>query len=609
MKRPLRLVYALFFSLTAVLVPARLRADDARPLTRLVPAGAGICIEAHDLKKHVAGWLKSDAASRLQKLSFYRLWRNGNEFKKLTAARGVLQGVLNQPPEEWAGQLFGKSMTIALYPRDGQSPAGVLLIEAENPEVVQTTIQAWNRAEQQQTAELTHRNQKYFSRTPLRAGGESDKRMFYWSDGAIFAIADDEAMIHRVIALKLQNAGERQPSLSLDQSETYQSAMKSLTGENVVSLYFNPHVWDRSWLEGQPNQFNIVFDLLRRTNSVAVGVHWDRGLIVETVLHHSEASSSERFWGQLADAPSDWPDAAMQAPANTLLLVAGRNEWSLLLRELANLDEVRRKRDVEDFRMALKSLLLGRDFFDDILPSLPPNWGLFIVSHDEPPAGESPFQGLWLIAVPQETSAASGTRPVPPPQNGGDTPTERQSLDNLLRTSANLLAVYANIAIRPDATITTHADESGSASLVWLDRIGGHQPAYAVTDRYLWIASSLNLLRRSLNAATGEHHQLREEWNAWSSKYFASADFVVLLRVARLRDTLETHRDLLLELATAHEPERREPLDRTLASLQELLQLVDGVFVTADWRAEQTQFNVGFVLSSETDASELSQAE
>ncbi|MDA0833731.1 MAG: DUF3352 domain-containing protein [Planctomycetota bacterium] len=593
-----RQVRELLFSIIVVVVfgPAvRLYADESRPLTRLVASDVGICIEAHDLKTHVTGWLNSNSATRLKTLSFYQLWRNGDEFRKLIAARGVLQGVLNQPPEEWAGQLFGKSVIIALYPREGQSPAGVLLLEAENPEVVQTTIHAWNRAEQQKTIELTHRDQKYFSRTSIRAEREDNKRMFYWHDGATFAISDEEEMIHRVIELKLQNdASEGVPDSSLDQFAVYQKAMKSLTGENIISLFFNVEVWDRSWLSEQPGQFVPFFDLLRRTQTIISGVHWDQGLIVETVVHHQKADSSERFWGEIADDPSDWPHAVMHSPANTLILIAGRNEWSLLLRELANWSDVRQKQDFQDFRMALKSLLLGRDFFDDLLPTLSSDWGLFIVAPDEPPEGELPLQGLWLIASPKEDSTPSA-------------PTAHESLDNLLRTSANLLAIFMNMAIRPETTITTHTDEQETLSLVWLDRVAGYQPAYAITDRYVWITSSLSLLRHRLNAATGDFHHIREEWNVWASKYFPSADFIVLLRVAHLRDALQTHREVVLNLATSQDPKRRGPLETKLAGVQELLQVIDGAFVTADWGAEQTRISFGLVLHADT--SKLSQAD
>ena len=169
-------------------------------------------------------------------------------------------------------------------------------------------------------------------------------------------------------------------------------------------------------------------------------------------------------------------------PDNSLLALGARVDAAALF-ELAG--ELMSRESHDSLTGQLNRLVgatLGKDFINDVLPALGPDWGLCVLA---PPAQEKGWAPQVLFAL----------RVLPGPPAA---PVDKALL-SAVNTSA-MLAVFAHNQQHPDRPLSLQFDTESNKGIKYLQGERcfppGLQPAFSLQGGYLVLATSLEIVRR-----------------------------------------------------------------------------------------------------------------
>ena len=565
---------------------------NARPLTRLVAADVGLCVEVRQFAKTWPAVAGSEFFKRIERLSFYRKWKAGNEYRKLLQTRSEIEAVIGKPLIRLTDELFGDDVVVAVYVDDRGRSQGVLLTRTAGVSVLEAAIAAWDRAEHPTTIARGESGGRYFRRVVRREQGRDDT-LYYAKLGRTLAVSDQEAMIRRVLDLnrlsRPAQGSNGSPGKSLFDSAVYQRASGSLPKKTVASIYFNPRPWDGLFSSGSSpsGAKSVLISLWRRCRSVMVGLRVDRGVVFDAVVDY-DGSGVPEAWTRFVRQAAGSPAFFQKVPRRALLAFGGRFSPSGL-RELINRqmsDSPRNRWD--SLRQVSRGLLLGLDLVDDVLPGLGPNWGFYMVPRQQdirsaPGSRLPPVNGLLAIDLAAKKSASPGR------------PTLRAGLENGLNTGLNMLAaLYNSQSSGPPAIVRTRRGRTGVVH--WIEGIDGYQPAYALTATHLIFAGSPKLVDEF--AATDSRSALTSSGNyqRLSQQYFTGAGQVLLVRVDAIRDLVRQHAAFFVRRA-AKSPSQR--VRNRFNNVREILTLFDSAFIAAGVTNDRVRLVIGGVVQDD----------
>lgn len=580
---------------TAVLflpcVAAAQSSADTRPLTRLVAADVGLCVEVSQFAKTWPAVAQSKFFKRIERLSFYRKWKTGNEYRKLLQTRAGIEAVTGKPFARFANEMFGDEVVVAVYVNDRGRSQGVLLTRTAGVDVLNAAIESWNRAEQPTTSTHGESGRRYFRRVVRRKQGRLET-LYYTKLGRTLAVSDHEAMIRRVIDLdRMTGPARRQNDLSgksLLESTVYQRAAGSLPAKTVASVYFNPRAWDNRFAAGSQRSGTeqVLVALWRRCRSVIIGLRLDEGIVFDAVVDYDGTGAPEE-WTRFVRQTAGPPAFFQKVPRRALLTFAGQFSPSSL-RQLINRQISASPRNRWDsIRQVSRGLLLGLDVVDDVLPRLGPNWGVYLVPRTRASKSGTgsrlpPVNGLLAIELATEKSRAPGQ------------PTLRAALENGLNTGLNILAaLYNNQSSGPPAIVRTRRRKTGVVH--WIEGIDGYQPAYALAPTHLIFAGSPQLVDEFM--ATNPRTALASSPNYvnLSQTYFPGAGQLLLVQVDAVRELVRTHADFFVRGATTSQVVPARKARENFKNAREFLTLFDTAFIAARITDDRIRLIVGGV--------------
>jgi len=561
---------------------------DARPLTRLVAADVGLCVEVSQFAKTWPAVAQSDFFKRLERLSFYRKWKTGSEYRKLLQTRAGIVAVTGKPFARFADELFGDEVVVAVYVDDRGRPQGVLLTRTASIDVLNAAIESWNRAEQPTTSTHGESGHRYFRRVVGRKSGKTET-LYYAKLGRTLAVSDHEAMIRRVIDLDRMTGAARRPDdlsgKSLLESTVYQRAAGSLPAKTVASVYFNPRAWDNQFAAGSNRSAagQVLAALWRRCRSVIVGLRLERGIVIDAIADY-DGTGAPQEWTHFVRQTAGPPTFFQKVPRRALLAFAGQFSPSSLQQLINRQISAFPRNRWDSVRQVSRGLLLGLDVVDDVLPELGPNWGIYLVPRTR--AGKSgnssrlpPVNGLLAIELRAQKSPAPGQ------------PTLRAALENGLNTGLNILAAMYNLqSSGPPAIVRTRRRK---ASVVhWIEGIDGYQPAYALTPTDLIFAGSPQLVDEFLAADSRTALASSPDYVNLSQTYFPGAGQLLLVQVDALRELVRKHAVFFVRKDTTSPARRaREKFENA----REFLTLFDSAFIAVRITNDQVRLVVGGV--------------
>ena len=572
-------------------------------LLRLVGSDVGICVEASNLGKRLPVLADSQLAERLQNSSFYRQWRESKDYRKLEHAREIIEKLTGKPFEQFATELFGESVVLALYPAGGDKLAGVLLTQTSKEKDLQAALDAWNGAEPRHRLErLEHAGQTYFRRTKPPAGKKRGEVLYYVTLGRLFAFSDTESLIQQVIELNRASTGNGPTNAKaagdagrecLFDSASYQTARRSLSPDSVVSVYLNPRQLDDAIKPKphEPDPPQALVEIWRRCESLVFGIRLGEGIVVEAVAHYKQSDASGK-WTRLIERTSGPPDFLQRVPRNALAAVAGQHDLDGLSQLVLEQMPKPKRQQLNAFRQIARGLLLGLDLFDDVLPNLKPNWVLYVVPAQQSRGDAPPVDGLLALELPADAKPNAARRKA----------NLRDALHNGLNTALHL-AVAAHNGKSPKVpaivrdTEVPYPGQTDKVLVRWIEGMEPYQPAYAITPNHLIFSSSRKLIEEFISTEPEERLISDDGFQRWRESFFPQASQVLFVNVARVRDFVAGHREYFVRQAVRRKTVDAAEAARRVKRLDDVLQLADGAFMAARIADDHVRLVVGVALA------------
>jgi hypothetical protein len=530
----------------ALVIPAAARAAPRDELLRLVPDDVAFCLVAQDLRGHARDFAASPFAEAFRKSPFAAALKNSDEFKKIAALDAELRKQVGLDTAGIADRLLGDAFALAYRPNPPgktDQDQGIFLLRARDADTLADFVDRLNRAQKESgdlksVEDRTHAGAHYFRREERK--GDT----FYYVSGPVLAFSSQESMLRAAIERDRQK-GDAEPAVARQ--------LHLLGAErSLAALWINPRAFDAEMAhnadEAKGNEAVFQRAFLRYWKALdgaalTLALEKDARLTLTLRARTDELpAAAKRLLAEAARRSDLWD----RFPPDALFAVAGRIDPTALLDVLADFQ-------TKEARTALAEALertigapSGKDFAQDLLPSLGPDVGLCLLAPASTDKGPLPHA---IIAVRVRSDKGAG---------------------EALLSAVDFYARQAQVAHRLQGkAVTLKSLRQDDTDVKYLAGEGvfppGVQPAYALKDGYLLFASSPEALRRFGPATGGK-----------------SSGEVPLLRLSAkgLREYLAERRDALVPLLAEKNALTKDEAGRRLDGLAAGLGLFDRIEIS-----------------------------
>lgn len=473
----------LFTVLLALTTAVPSQAASARDeLLRLIPEDVGFCLVLQDLRGQSEALLGSDFVKQLRDSPIGLTLSQTPEVHKLAEADQHLQKFLGVSGEQIRADILGDAVVLAYRPGPPGQPdreQGLFLLKARNADLLAQIVSKVN-ASQKEAGQLKDLEVRRYGDMEYTCRVEQKEKNFYYLHGQIFAFSSSEDMVKAVLDRQRRALGKGEPLVA-------RHLHRLEADKALLSLWMNPRAFDAELdhkianLEGAGalvfktflvywkalDGIGLTATLGKDTLEISLGI-----LVQEERL---PPAARKAFAGEVR--PSElWS----RFPEQALLTVADRVDAVTLTDFLAEFLP-------PEVRVSLEGAAnrgtgaLGKDVVKDVLPCLGPDWGFCILA---------PAPGVKLV-LPQVIGALR-VRP------GNQAP----PLDEALLNGINAFAMLGVLAYNGDHTdqisLKTATQDKVTVRYLVSDKLfaPGLQPAFALKDGYLLLASSPEAIRR-----------------------------------------------------------------------------------------------------------------
>ena len=234
----------------------------------------------------------------------------------------------------------------------------------------------------------------------------------------------------------------------------------------------------------------------------------------------------------------------------------------------------------------MKSLLLGRDLFEDVLPQVLRDWTIALVPVDAAVADLSPLDLVGRFSLKGNEKTASHH------------PSLEKSLDQALQFGVTLFgAMLSHQRGASDAAPVLVESEATTAGIVRsLNGLRPWTPAYVLTPQQLTVATS----RRVLAGGQTPPHESTSGRNVrladCEKSYFRSTTQLVWFDSARLRSVLEKRSDWIAGQLAPDSTEGRERVRKHLSKFEAATRVFDAAFLAAKFDDDHVRIVFGVAL-------------
>lgn len=454
-------------------------ADDVPALARLVPADAGLCLEASDLAQHVPRMTGGVMSDRLRQWPPTARWladhgSDATQYGRETAS------LLGLTVDELWSRLLARQLLLAVWPAESKAlhhGEGLLLIEADDEQVLEQALQRLADAHRAQGRLLRplgiERRGRSYTVQMFATGDE--QRLYATAIGTLGVVTNSKAVLHRVLDLQ---SGEADSRTSLADTDLYRDSRAVLPRHAPIRVVINPRAWDAALgFDGQTDQplspkKQLARDAWLALQYAAMSVQLDDRLQVETAVSYEPKLLPPLL--QVAAASLSGPaDLAANVPGNAMASMSGRGDLSRLLGALL----AGQKSPPSVQQIAVIALLEG----------LGPNYVGYVV----PRSAHAPLAGI----VPVDWVIGLETRPL-----AGRKEPLAETIDALLQAGMTVAARSLNAQQGGEAARVVVDEDSAVTSF---DYLGLVQPSYGVQGSTLWLGSSADAVAARL-AEAGE---------------------------------------------------------------------------------------------------------
>ena len=587
--RPLRLIL-IGLSFLSVVGSAGWVTAEVSPLD-LVGESAALCLEVPRLEETWKRIQHSRMAERVKAFPPYDRFVSGPGFQQwMLIEKYVAQATGQRLSEQLLG-LCADSLVIAVYLPDGAKPQGIAIARARDSASLRQAVDAWGKLEPQHVDQTRqHRGQTYIQRA--KSAG-SKEVLYYTVVDRTLALSDQEALVRQAIDLQqaaAARAESREPTgaadRSLRESPLYRTARARLNDDSVAFLHVNARAWDKALREGAKDDEAgaiAVLKVWQHVSTLAGSLRFDEGLALDLVaeLDRERLPKGWTQFVQSSKATTGWAD---RIPNDALLAIAGRVDvrplvqmWLAAMADAKSDDFVRGRR-------VLRSLLAGRDLFDDVLPGVMSDVLIHASVQKDVVVGTAPFELLGVLTWKPEAAATSST----------EHPPLASSLDNALQFGLNFMAGHLAHEL-PESNVVVGSETTGATTIRWLKGLAPWEPAYGIEAQRLIVSSSRAKLSREMAAADtiSAEPRIPSRLTRHEQRFFAATTQLVWFDSAQNRQALATHSDWIATTLAQRSPESKPKIASRLSHLGEVLQLFDSAFLAGSLSSDHVRVVFG----------------
>lgn len=566
---------AVVFLLIGLVGP--LRAEPPAAVARLIPADAGMVVQVDDLAGALERTRDGKWYARLETFRPWAQWRekNGAVLEGLFAA---VAKELNVSTDELWSKVLGGRLTLVLWaPTVGQSGEGarMLIVQAQDAAALERLAQGFLKAQARSHKlawkEREHRGQKYHasaaatggSKSPPAADGGEAFFLASWAETGV--LTDSESALRRVLDLRAASSGSEPERLvdfspeSLAAQAAWQSALKHVPSNALVTVFVNPRAWDAA-LESQIEQgasssaasekqrsqqalletwravkFGVLsFELGDRLAAQAV-VEFDPQALPEQVREVVQAFSGESKFFE-------------KTPADCLIAAAGRIDVARLVETFG--DSPSGERSAGD--------AIGRR----VMSMVGPDMGAFLLHRPDAEMPDDKPSIDWAIGL--------GLREK-------WTDDQAKAVASTLRSLAPRTLAFAAKAIK-------------GSPVNWLPTLAGTRwdqvelgdvfpiadaEAFSVAGGFMWGGTSSEVIQSAAKLAADKSLRRSPRFAAALSPAASDPSLAVYVDLAGMRSFLNDHADALVSAVAASSDVPQDVAKSGVAQLTNLLQLGD----------------------------------
>lgn len=471
----------LAFLLPAVLATPVPAASPREELLRLVPEDVGFCLVVQDLRGHAAALLESPFAKQFEKSPLAEVLRSAPELQRLEAMEKELRKGFGIGWPQLRDDVLGDAVVFAYRPGPAGKPEqeqGIILLRARDAKLLGELFDRLNRAQKDAGDLKALEVREHAGRKYVRRAERKGDRFYFVRDG-LLAMTAQEPMLRQALERDRDAPAKDEPPVARQ--------LRLLGADKpLAALWINPRAFQgemqRRAADAKGADAAVLKTFLgywKALDGIALclDVHKDVDLSLTVRGRKDELPPAARRLLAEASKPSELWD---RFPDNALLAAAGRVDAAALFELLGDwLTAEDRKVLVDELERSLGAAL-GKDLVKEVLPFLGPDVGLCITA---PPASDKAWFPHSVLAL----RLRSGPK---------DSPVDKAVLSAV--NSYALLAVLQYNKKNPDpmALKMVVQDKVEVKYLVNDKRFPpGLQPAFALKDGYLVLASSPEVLR------------------------------------------------------------------------------------------------------------------
>jgi hypothetical protein len=482
-------------------------------LLRITPPEVTFCLCIQDLRDHVQEWKNSPFWESFPSTRLGKAFLESPEYKRLQDLKEQLSNVLGEPVARIRDEVFGDAIIIAYQagpPGKQEEERGLLLSWVRDPKLVEQSFARLDEA-QKQSGELKEiQNEDYRGLRCIRRVKSQGQDDYYCLHGNILIFSAQVAMLHRAVDL-----AAAQPAVARETPFLVQGFDRLGLTKSAAAIWVNPRSFDaelsqklKTVKDNEASFLSAFQQFWQAIDGIGLGLSIDQHLEGKLVVSTQREKLPEKMrnFPAAISASSLW----QSFPPDALLALAGHTEFASILEAIGQFVSPEHRKSIHESVEQNLGGVIGKDLLPLLPKHLGPDWGVCITA---PAPGSLTPEILFALRV----------RPSP------ETNQVEQAVEDALDTASALVRFTYN---------TSHTErmrqkvlQDGKVRIKYLVQEQafppGFQPAYALKDGYLVIASTPAAIQRFEAKAATENSPAAEiplvrmslrQWDAYLQK-------------------------------------------------------------------------------------------
>jgi hypothetical protein len=515
-----RLALPLVLGLT-LLAPAVARATPREDLLQLVPDNVAMCYLVEDLRDHTdklaaAPWIK-----RLQQSAMVKTMLASPDLNKLLQFDAEVQKHLGISSRQLRDGILGDCMIFALQRgpviNRTQEEFILVMVWARDPDLLSRVIQRVNEA-QQQSGEIRGVDDRRYKGISYKRRQETKRDQFYYQNGSLFVFSSHEPLLQQVLDRSLS---PRRPA-----SRVQQSFQRLKHDGALLTFWLNPRAFDAELRQKAEQEESDLAQVQRNflrywqavdAAAISLVVQPDPELLVSVQGRPQLLPEAAKKFLRTAGEPSE---LLGRFPRNAAYTLTCRLDFGAALATIEDVLPPKSRKELHDSLQKTFGAPLGMNFTREVLPYLGPDMGLYVAPAPPRPAGPRAVFILFLqpgLGAPPGMSFAREMLPHLGPaanpildsssfphmllalrvQRGPQEAPVDEALWNALNFYAGAMVLGHNLKNKDQLRLKTM--RQGDVEVKYLENRQfppGLQPAFALKDGYLLLASNPEVIQR-----------------------------------------------------------------------------------------------------------------